>query len=186
MNTMRRNTWLRPGKMDAGMKITILLVIVLIVSWWIFLTRHRQVAMVDLNQPTVETVSDIPEKIVLENEMVILFPKSVRCDNREVNQFVSDFLNVLAGKKYKEYRLMVTQQREPVGREMFEKAYDRMGKIEVTGIDKIEDMRLLSQVKLEMTPPVYCLKAHVVLRDNSTRDVELQIFKENGTWVSSN
>jgi hypothetical protein len=183
---MRRNTWQRPGKMDTGMKITILLVVVLIVSWWIFITKHRKVETVDMNPLVSEAVVDIPERIVLENEMEILFPKSVRCDNKEVNQFVANFLNVLAGKKYKEYRLMVTQQREPVGREMFEKAYDRMSKIEVTGMDKIENVKLLSDVKIEMKPPVYCLKAHVVLRDTSERYVEIQIFKENGNWVSSN
>jgi hypothetical protein len=171
--------------MDTGVKATIAVVLVLIVGWWIFISQTDGKDQKPGKQ-SVKTPKAIPERLVLKNGLEILFSKQVRCDDAAVNQFVSSFLTVLAAKDYKNYRLMVTQQREPIGKKKFEDAYDRMSKIEVTGIEKIEDTKILKATELQMEPPAYRLKAHAVLRDNSERDVEIIVFNESGTWVSSN
>jgi hypothetical protein len=186
MNDWKKQSQVLAGRMDAGVLIVVGIVCVLIVSWWVFMTKSQHKPIQQEAMPGVQVVEDIPDRIILENGLEISFPKNVRSDNQQVNQFVANFLNTVAKKDYRQYRAMVTQQRDPVGKDTFDVAYDRMKKIEVKELAKITDRKALKDAELTIELPAYRLKAHATLRDNSERDVELVVFNEFNTWVSSN
>lgn len=186
MNDWKKQSRVVMGGIDAGVLIVVGLVCVLIVSWWVFMSKSQHKPVESESMPGVQVAEDIPDRIILENGLEILFPKGVRSDNEQVNQFVANFLNTVAKKDYRQYRAMVTQQRDPVGKDTFEVAYDRMKKIEVKELAKITDRKALKDTELTIELPAYRLRAHATLRDNSERDVELVVFNEFDTWVSSN
>ena len=105
---------------------------------------------------------------------------------REVDLFISRFLDILLGEDYKQYRLQVTQKREPVNIETFEQAYHNIELIAVDKIDELADATAVPVKELkDCQGPVYRVQAHVVLRDGTKREVELFVFKEDDRWVSS-
>ncbi|NLE29209.1 MAG: hypothetical protein GX629_06035 [Phycisphaerae bacterium] len=183
MNELKKRSWLA-GRVDAGVLIAIGIVLILLVSWWTYMSKSRSEHTATM--PGVQEMEDIPDRIILGNGLEILFPKSVRSDHEQVNRFVADFLNTVAKRDYRQYRAMVTQQRDPVSKDTFDVAYDRMKKIEVKELTKITDPKELKDEALTIELPAYRLKAHAVLRDNSERDVEIIVFKEYDVWVSSN
>lgn len=116
----------------------------------------------------------------------IMFPKSVRTEDKTVNTFIYEFLSKLALTDYKGYRLMVTHRREPASIERFNQVYGRVEKLSVSSIERIDDPDKLKGTEAQDYPlPVYSVKAHVILRDNNPRDIEVMIFREQGRWVSS-
>jgi len=136
-------------------------------------------------KPIVRPV--IPEHIVQAEGPEIFFPKNARADNYDVNAFIYKFIKVLLANDYKQYRLMVTQQREPVSREKFEHAYGKVKIIRIVKIEKIGDMKPLKELGLvNCKGPAYRIDAHIILRDKRERDIKLYVFRENNKWVSSN
>jgi hypothetical protein len=184
MSELKKRKELLAGRVDAGVLIILVLVAALIVSWWAYMSKSRP-AKVE-STPGVTVVEDIPDRIILDNGLEISFSKEIRSDNAQVNQFVAKFLNTLAKKDYRQYRTLVTEQRDPVNEDTFDAAYDKMKKIEVKELTKITDRKALRDQELKIELPAYRLKAHAVLRDYTERDVEIVVFKENDTWVSSN
>jgi hypothetical protein len=184
MNELKKRKELLAGRMSAGVLIIVGLVVVLVVSWWTCMSKSRP-AEVE-STPGVTVVKDIPDRIILENGLEISFSKEIRSDNMQVNRFVAEFLNTLAKKDYRKYRTLVTEQRDPVNENTFDAAYDKMKKIEVKELAKITDRKELKDQELKIELPAYRLKAHAVLRDNTERDVEIVIFKEDDKLVSSN
>ncbi len=129
----------------------------------------------------------IPEHIVQSEGPEIFFPKSARADNYDVNAFIYKFIRVLLANDYKQYRLMVTQQREPVSREKFEHAYGKVRTIKIVKISKITNPKILKDTGLtNCKPPAYRIDVHIILRDKRERNIKLYIFRENNKWVSSN
>ncbi len=164
------------------MKYIGVVLLVLIVAWWVYMFKVRT------DQPARVEITPTNHVIVNPggNGPEIKFPDSARCDSQEVNNFVVDFLNVLLANDYKNYRLKVTQRREPINMKAFEEAFGKVKLIEVSGIEKVTDAKMLKELKMdEIPPPVYRVAAHVTLRDKSQRDVEIRIFKEGERWVSS-
>ncbi len=138
-------------------------------------------------QKPVTTRPVIPEHIVRSDGPEIFFPKNARADNYDVNAFVYKFIKVLLANDYKHYRLMVTQQREPVSREKFEHAYGKVKTIRIKKIEKLKDTKILKQTGLTGCKlPAYRIDAHIVLRDKRERDIKLYVFRERNQWVSSN
>ncbi len=116
----------------------------------------------------------------------IIFPESVQVEDKTVNAFVYEFLNKLLSTDYKGYRLMVTHRREPASIERFNQAYGRLEKLSVSSIERIDDLDKLKGTEAQDYPlPIYSVKAHVILRDNNQRDIEVMIFREQGRWVSN-
>lgn len=116
----------------------------------------------------------------------ISFPKSTRCENDQVNQFVSDLLDIIYKQDYREYRRHVTQRRDPIGSEKFEAMYLSVRTIDINAVETIDDTSKIALPHLkEIEPPVYRIRAHVVLNSTLEKDVELFVFKENGEWVTS-
>jgi len=174
--------WYKSGQ--GGLKVALAIAGVFIVLWLIFVSSHGRE---DTSSPKITPVAEIPTKIVLDNGMTILFPREVRCDDAEVNRFVSDFLSLLAAKDYKQYRLKVTHMREPIDRAAFEKAYDFLKEIKILELIKISDPKIMKEVGLEdVPPPAYRLRANAMWKNGQERNVEIRIFRENGQWVSSN
>ncbi len=132
---------------------------------------------------------EIPVKRVKttgRGDIEVLFPLTARCDNREVNLFVSHFLDILLEPDHKKYRLNVSRFRRPTARGFFEQARFRTLRIEVVGIEEVEDPSTIELEGLgQLAAPVYKLRSHVVLTDNTERNFESYVFKEEGKWVSS-
>jgi hypothetical protein len=178
-----KNNYYHPARVDRRMKFFGSVVLVLIVLWWVYMFKIRNTgpAKVEIT-PTNHVITNSGNPNMPE----IKFPDRARSDNPQVNNFVVDFLNVLLANDYKNYRLKVTQRREPINMKPFEEAFGRVKTIEVKGIEKIVDAKVLKEMKMEdITPPVYRVAAHVVLRDKTERDVEIRVFKEGERWVSS-
>lgn len=168
------------------MKVLGVLVLALIAAWWIYIfkvkhTRPVETATAAATQPVV-TIAPTPP-----DGPQVSFPESAKSDNQEVNNFVTGFVNVLIAGDYKNYRLKVTQRREPINLKMFEEAYGRVKTIEIAKIEKLDDPKVLKALKLDdAEPPVYRVEVRVVMRDNTQLDREISIFREQGHWVSSN
>lgn len=174
--------WFRPARADRRMWVFGTIVLVLIVSWWVYMLKIKN------RRPSAASETAAQEIIVPAdpNGPQISFPESARSDNPEINKFVIEFVNILLTSDYKAYRLKVTQRREPINAKTFDDAYGRVKAIEIRKIEKIEDRKALKQVKLGDIPlPIYRVKAHIVLRDKSEQEVEIPIFKEQNRWVSS-
>jgi len=128
----------------------------------------------------------IPTVLRTDQGLEIQFPTEARCENGEVNRFVCRLLKIIMAQDYQEYRLAVTQKREPVGPGLFEQAYQKLKLTSVKSIRPVEDRQNLKPEWLRDIPgPMYKLEAEAVMRDNSKREVQLYIFQEDGRWVSS-
>jgi len=136
--------------------------------------------------PGIEQIPPVRYKRMGDAVTEIRFPQQARSDCREVNLFVSHFLDILIADDYKTYRLRVTRRRRPVGRETFEHAGRKAELIEVKSITKVEKVSGIKLPALKgIDPPVYRVQAFVALRDGRKRTVDLYVFKESGKWVSS-
>jgi len=146
----------------------------------------RREAPAEPNEPL-----EVPRKEVIRlsddpKAPEVIFPLSVRVEDASVNRFIYEFICILLRNDYKGYRLRVTERREPIGMERFEKAYLRARRITVTAVEKIDRPEKLKSAQGRRYPlPVYRVKAHVELQGSAERDIELMIFKEKGQWVSS-
>jgi hypothetical protein len=178
----RSHTWLCPARADARMWAFGIVVLVLIVSWWVYIFKLR-----DNHRPGADNRTEVPPIVTGDpNGPQISFPDAVRSDNPQINKFVVDFVNILLNNDYKAYRLMVTQRREPINFKTFDEAYGRVKSIDIRKIEKIDNKKAIKQMKLtDISLPVYRIKVHVALRDKSEQDVDLFVFKEEGRWVSS-
>jgi hypothetical protein len=168
------------------LKYIIGVILVILIGWFIFGTNNEGTKPDD-SEEIADPNKPIPEVIETNKGPMILFPNSARTDNRDANHFVYRFIRVLAENDYKKYRLMVTDKRDPIPMETFEKAYLKVKTIKVIKMEKIESFKALREQGLEASGlPAYLLQASVELKDKTERQVDLIIFLENGKWVSSN
>ena len=166
------------------MKLMGLLVLILIVAWWVYMLSWHKKA--EANGPPTPPANNVLNPSSPDGPQVT-FPEQARSDNPEVNNFIVGFLNTLLANDYKAYRLHVTQRREPINMKAFDEGYGRVKAIEVKGVTKVESAKGFQGSELEGVPlPVYRVAAHVTLRDNSERNVDIWVFKEGNHWVSSN
>jgi len=188
--------WLSPARTTRGTKLLVVVVFVLIAAWWTYMLKFRSANP----QTEQQTAQQAPAPVLLASDPDgpnVTFPDEARCDNPEVNNFIVEFLNSLLADDYKNYRLKVTQQREPINQETFDEAYGRVKSITVKKIARVDDPRAAKELKLDnVSPPIYQVLAEVAFRgrqslgqnqsdESMTREVMLTIFKEQNRWVSS-
>ncbi len=135
----------------------------------------------------IDTQPAIPTHLISKDGPEIFFPMNVRVKDYQVNKFVFDFLKAMVNSNYKEYRLLVTQMREPVSMDKFEEAYGRVKSITVTKVVRIDDPKVLESTGLtNCSLPAYRIESHVVFRNQVERNIKIYTFRESGRWVSSN
>jgi hypothetical protein len=109
-----------------------------------------------------------------------VFPTAVACEQEAVNEFIRRFVGVCLRGDYARYRLTVSRQVEPAGRDTFEAAWHAVQRVEIRSIRRVDDM-----VK-RYPPPVYLVEAEVDMREPANpprRTVAILVFAEGQDWV---
>ncbi|MFQ6047935.1 MAG: hypothetical protein ACE5K7_01040 [Phycisphaerae bacterium] len=110
-----------------------------------------------------------------------VFPEALRSREPELSRFISEFVQVCLRGDYAGYRLRVSRQCEPVGRDTFERAWHAVKQVRVRSIRRLDGA-------VKYPPPVYLVRADVELREPAKkplREVALLIFREQGQWTTA-
>jgi hypothetical protein len=109
-----------------------------------------------------------------------VFPAAVACEQEAVNEFIRRFVGVCLRGDYAGYRLTVSRQVEPAGRDTFEAAWHAVKRVQIRSIRRVDEM-----VK-RYPPPVYLVEAEVDMRepaDPARRTVAILVFAEGAEWA---
>ncbi len=116
-----------------------------------------------------------------ENRPGLEFPKRVRCDNDEVNEFIQEFYRTCFLNEYDRFRLMMSTRVDPFTPERFKRALTAVEQIEIVSIERLPDVE-------DVPPPVYLVRADVRFRptartEDKHKTVAIVVFREVGNWV---
>jgi hypothetical protein len=131
--------------------------------------------LLDVN-PFPEVVNVNPEKAPN-----FKFPESLRTFDTSLNRFIDRFARICMEGKYSEFRLMCTGREPPISPRRFESIFSAVREIRIRKLTRLTDVPAANG-------PVYIMKAEYDLEEHAardgpaTREVQVAIAREGGTW----